>query len=193
MNTINQNYAMSRRTIAYTGVLSALGFLLMILELPWPLSGFLKLDFSDVVVLVAAQIGGIYAAVGVAIMKSLLLFLFHGSSSAGVGNIAAIIASLAFVSPFYCLRRQSAIIIGVASVLSLTVVMVLMNYFWITPFFANLFHIQFILNVMQKPSEFLFWCATLYGPFNIAKGTLDIVLFFILKTYIPALNTRGNQ
>ncbi len=173
------------KNVALTGILGALGFLVMLVAIPWPLAGFLKIDLSEVIVLFGLFVGGPVVGVLVAILKSLLQFLIQGSTSGGVGEATAVIASLVYTLPIWLIYRGlaekgalKALIMGcVVGTLSLAVVMVALNYFWITPFFARLNEMQFILDLMEEPKEFAKWIITVYGPFNLAKGAIVSVVY----------------
>ncbi len=176
------------KKIALIGVLGALGFLVMLAAIPWPLAGFLKIDLSEVIVLFGLFVGGPVVGISVAVLKSLLQFLIQGSTTGGVGELVAIIASLAYAFPFWLMYRRvqkvktlSALIASacVGSV-TLAVVLVALNYFWITPFFARLNEMQFILDMMEDKKEFAKWIITVYGPFNLAKGAIVSAVYMVI-------------
>lgn len=177
---------MSNRTIAYVGALGALGFLLMMVELPWLFGGFLRIDLSEMVVILGAWLGGLGVGIGVAIIKVFLLFLMRGTTTGGVGELAACAGSLIFLLSFWPLRHKP-FLAAITSTLALVVGMTFLNFVWITPFFARLFDITFILNLMQEPLRFLWWCIVLYAPFNLVKGILVYVVFFALRRALPML------
>ncbi len=176
------------KKIALMGILGALGFLVMLAAIPWPLAGFLKIDLSEVIVLFGLFAGGPAVGIAVAVLKSLLQFLIQGSTTGGVGELTAVIASLVYTLPIWLVYRRlqgkgalKALIIGsLVGCVTLTVVMVALNYFWITPFFARLNEMQFILDMMEEPATFAKWIISVYGPFNFLKGVILSIVYAII-------------
>lgn len=136
--------------LAYA-MIGAIAFVVMKFEFPIMLGvSFLKMDFSDVIVVITTFIFGIGGGVAVAAIKCLLSLIFAGFALPSlVGELAAFLASMAFALPFYFLAgsvkeedRKSlkgyllpalGLLLGV---LSLTVVMALTNQFLLTPVYA---------------------------------------------------------
>lgn len=136
--------------IAYA-MIGAIAFIVMKFEFPiMPGVSFLKMDFSDVIVVITTFIFGIGGGVAVAAIKCLLSLIFAGFALPSlVGELAAFLASMAFALPFYFLAgsvkeedRKSlkgyllpalGLLLGV---LSLTLVMALTNQFLLTPVYA---------------------------------------------------------
>ncbi|KRK23862.1 membrane protein [Lactobacillus delbrueckii subsp. delbrueckii DSM 20074 = JCM 1012] len=132
-------------------MIGAIAFVVMKFEFPiMPGVSFLKMDFSDVIVVITTFIFGIGGGVAVAAIKCLLSLIFAGFALPSlVGELAAFLASMAFALPFYFLAgsvkeedRKSlkgyllpalGLLLGV---LSLTVVMALTNQFLLTPVYA---------------------------------------------------------
>ena len=129
--------------LAYA-MIAVIAFVVMKFEFPiMPGVSFLKMDFSDVIVVITTFIFGIGGGVAVAAIKCLLSLIFAGFALPSlVGELAAFLASMAFALPFYFLAgsvkeedRKSlkgyllpalGLLLGV---LSLTVVMALTNQF----------------------------------------------------------------
>ena len=136
--------------LAYA-MIGAIAFVVMKFEFPvMPGVSFLKMDFSDVIVVITTFIFGIGGGVAVAAIKCLLSLIFAGFALPSlVGELAAFLASMAFALPFYFLAgsvkeedRKSlkgfllpalGLLLGV---LSLTLVMALTNQFLLTPVYA---------------------------------------------------------
>ena len=136
--------------LAYA-MIGAIAFVVMKFEFPiMPGVSFLKMDFSDVIVVITTFIFGIGGGVAVAAIKCLLSLIFAGFALPSlVGELAAFLASMAFALPFYFLAGSVkeedrkglkgyllpalGLLLGV---LSLTVVMALTNQFLLTPVYA---------------------------------------------------------
>ena len=88
--------------IVLLGVLSSIAVVLMYLEIPITLFSFLRIDLSDVVVLIAFSMFGVRAGITVGFVKSFVHFMFPGSNPTyGIGEAAAFIASVAYIGGFY--------------------------------------------------------------------------------------------
>lgn len=151
MEATNKRTAKSVSNWLAYAMIGAIAFVVMKFEFPiMPGVSFLKMDFSDVIVVITTFIFGIGGGVAVAAIKCLLSLIFAGFALPSlVGELAAFLASMAFALPFYFLAgsvkeedRKSlkgyllpalGLLLGV---LSLTVVMALTNQFLLTPVYA---------------------------------------------------------
>src|SRR5659263_701974 len=98
------------RFIATTGMLSAISAALMFFEFPLPLlPPFLKLDLSDVPVLIGAFILGPLPALAITLVKDLIHLL--GTTSGGVGELAdfLVTGSLALSVGFIYMARKTTL------------------------------------------------------------------------------------
>ncbi len=104
-----------------------------------------------------------------------------------IGQLAAFLASLAYILPFYFISKKHedkvkyqifGLIVGT---LALTVVMSLANYFVLTPMYISL--MGFKLN-----SSLLTYVVSAIIPFNLIKGLINsIVVLILAKTLLPVL------
>ena len=151
MEAANKRIAKSVSNWLAYAMIGAIAFVVMKFEFPiMPGVSFLKMDFSDVVVVITTFIFGVGGGVAVAAIKCLLSLIFAGFALPSlVGELAAFLASMAFALPFYFLAgsvkeedRKSlkgyllpalGLLLGV---LSLTLVMALTNQFLLTPVYA---------------------------------------------------------
>lgn len=151
MEAANKRTAKSVSNWLAYAMIGAIAFVVMKFEFPiMPGVSFLKMDFSDVIVVITTFIFGIGGGVAVAAVKCLLSLIFAGFALPSlVGELAAFLASMAFALPFYFLAgsvkeedRKSlkgyllpalGLLLGV---LSLTLVMALTNQFLLTPVYA---------------------------------------------------------
>lgn len=151
MEAANKRTAKSVSNWLAYAMIGAIAFVVMKFEFPiMPGVSFLKMDFSDVIVVITTFIFGIGGGVAVAAIKCLLSLIFAGFALPSlVGELAAFLASMAFALPFYYLAgsvkeedRKSlkgfllpalGLLLGV---LSLTLVMALTNQFLLTPVYA---------------------------------------------------------
>lgn len=159
-------------------MLGVISFIVMKFEFPiLPGVPFMKMDFSDAIVALSTFVFGPIAGIIVAFVKSGLGFLISGMNPLSlIGQIAAFLASVSFILPLYYVARRSpnkwlqAILAVVASVLSLTVVMVTLNWLVLMPVYGTLAGFKF-------PAMYL-WAMVV--PFNLIKGILNGIVTFVL-------------
>ena len=88
------------RNISYVAMFSALGGVLMLLEIPLFFApGFYKMDLSELPVLMSAFYLGPVAGVVTELLKVLLKLLLKGTSTAFVGDFANFVVGCTFVLP----------------------------------------------------------------------------------------------
>lgn len=197
--------------LAYA-MIGAIAFVVMKFEFPiMPGVSFLKMDFSDVIVVITTFIFGIGGGVAVAAIKCLLSLIFAGFALPSlVGELAALLASMAFALPFYFLAgsvkeedRKSLkgyllpALVLLLGVLSLTVVMALTNQFLLTPVYAYTsvpqaagmhmsyaqlltFTEQTYLGKMLHIPSMSSYIMGIIVPFNLIKGAINSVVVYIL-------------
>ncbi len=88
--------------LAITAMLSAVAFVLFLLEFPViPSLGHLKLDFSDIPALIAGVLFGPVYGVAVEFIKNVIELLIKGmGTQMGYGNLMNFIVGCAYVVPF---------------------------------------------------------------------------------------------
>ncbi len=179
--------------LAICAMLSAMSFVLMLLEFPVtpPAMGHLKMDFSDVPALFAGVFFGPVYAIVVELVKNLLELVFKGfGTQMGFGNLMNFIVGCAFVVPFsFVLRRKeekmketkTLLAAGICGVLSIVVIGVAANYF-VAPLFFKYF-----LNI-EIGGETLITAVASATALNAIKGVmLAVVAFPIVKGMLDAV------
>lgn len=177
--------------ITLIAILGAVGYVLMLFKIPFPLATWLKFDISDTVVLYGTFVGGPAIGFGIAVIKSVLDFVVTGSASAGIGQVTAVVSSVSFAFPVYAVyRKNQNLILGlVAGVLVSTITMLSLNYIYITPFYARLYNMTPVLDLIEaNDGSFLKYIIGIYGPFNLLKGFVLSGIYYIIhkslkKTY----------
>ena len=179
--------------LAICAMLSAMSFVLMLLEFPVtpPAMGHLKMDFSDVPALfVGIFFGPVYSIV-VELVKNLLEFVSKGmATQMGFGNIMNFIVGCAFVVPFsFVLRRKeekmkdtkTILLAGICGVISILVIGVAGNYF-IAPLFFKAF------MGMDIGGEALKTAVLSATALNAIKGVmLAVIAFPLVKGMLDAV------
>lgn len=163
-------------------MLSAVGYLLMMFDFPLPgFPVFLKLDFSEIPVLVGAIVFGPWAAVVIEALKNFLFYAIQGSmTGVPIGELANFAAGLLLVLPVAFIARKAhskkRLILGLAiGVVLMALVMSLLNYFLLLPvymWFLNFPH-------MSAPAMLTLVAAGIM-PFNLIKGAATAIIFLLL-------------
>ncbi len=164
--------------IAYAGVLSALAIVLIFIEIPYPFIPYLKLDFSEVITLIAVAIN-FWLAIVVAIIKAWLTFLVKPGAQF-IGHLSMFIGSLTVAIGYYAASKKfskgkSLIIMSIAFCLVQNTV----NFFIVDPFYLGM---SFSDTVAASGGfiGYLSYNLITYLPFNIMKiGLVSIVFYFL--------------
>ena len=189
------------REIAQTGVLSGIAFVLMAVECPlWFAPGFYRLDLSELPVLIGGFAMGPLAGVMIELIKVLLYFFLHGSSTAGVGDFANFLIGCSLVVPAAVIYRfhksRKTAILGLAvGTLLMTVAGSLLNAYLLLPLYAGAFHMPLaaliamgtqVNRAITDLNSFVFLAV---APFNLFKGVLvSCLTVLIYKKVSPILH-----
>lgn len=183
------------------GLLSAMAVILFYIEIP--IVAFYKLDLSTLPAIMAGFAMGPMQGVAVIIIKNLVHVL--GTSTAGVGELADILMSCAFVVPASLLyrsgkTRKGALKAMVAGSAAMTVCGVLVNYFLLIPAYQVLMNLplEVIIGMGQKVFSFIDTTMELVifitAPFNLFKAAvLSCVTYLLYKRVSPLLHQSGGR
>lgn len=174
-------------TLVACAMLSAMSFVLMLLEFPVtpPAMGHLKMDFSDIPALFAGLVfGPLYAAI-VELVKNLLELAVKGvGTQMGFGNLMNFIVGCAYVLPFSFIMRKNKdkmketktiSVAGICGLLCIVIIGVGANYF-VAPLFFKYF-----MNV-ELDSATLWTAVGSATALNAIKGVmLTVIAFPIVK------------
>jgi riboflavin transporter len=168
---------MNTRAFVTIGMLSAISYVLMLLNFPLPpFPGFLLIDFSDVPALIAAITLGPLAGVLVELLKNIMDYVLTGSDTGvPVGHVANFATGVLFILPTYYIYRhfqtKKGLIMGlIAGTVIMSVLMGVLNYFVFLPAY------KYFMN-FDLPNAII---VTGIVPFNILKGVLVTIVFLIL-------------
>lgn len=184
------------RYIAVTGILSAIAYVLMLIEIPLPMiiPSFVKLDFSDLPALVGSFAMGPVCGVIVELIKNILKMPFTGSF--GVGELCnfmlgAIFALTAGIIYKMNKTKKGAIIGSLAGALVMAVVSIPSNFFITYPFYYNFIPEETVLQMYQAilPSvKSIFQCLLIFNaPFTFVKGMLDVLITLLIYKHISPI------
>ena len=189
---------MKTKWIVKVGMLSAVAFLLQLIEIPVPIfPSFLQIDFSDVPALLAGFSLGPLAGVTVELIKNLLHVVLKGSTG-GAGELANFLIGSALVVPaaLWYRRKPSkanaikGMVLGTGFMAAIGAIA---NLYLLIPFYSNFMPIDAIVGLGTAINPSITSVSTLvfYGvvPFNLFKGVLvTLVTVLIYKRLSPVLH-----
>ncbi len=188
------------RELTVTAMLSAVGFVLMMIDfsLPMFIPFFVKMDISELPALLASfSLGPVYG-VAVCLVKNILAAIFHGSTG-GIGEVCNFLLGAAFTASAgliykYRKNRKTAALGALVGAVIMALVSVPVNYFITYPVYAQMFGgMDLILGAYQElnpNADSLLFCLVMFNmPFTFVKGVLDAVIcFLIYKPLSPILH-----
>ncbi|SFB06551.1 ECF transporter S component [Clostridium frigidicarnis] len=204
----NQSVQTNKRlgTLIKISFLSAMAFLLMLIELPLPIfPAFLKIDLSDLPALVGAFALGPVAGVAIEFLKNILIILIKGSATAMVGEVANFFIGsiLVFVSGYIYKKRntrKNAIIGLILGTIFMTIAASIINYLVLIPVYSKAFGMPLdaiigmgtaINSNITDLSTLIVWAIV---PFNLIKGFIvSFVTVAIYKKISVVLKTSINE
>lgn len=189
------------QSLLLSAIMGALAYLLMYFSFPvMPALPYLKIDFSDIPILLVAFVEGPIGATLSAFIAKFLHYVFTGGEMGiPIGDFTSFLATLAYTLPIYYILKKpiTSQLLGYAhqtkknfnwraigsyalATLSLTIVMTVLNYYIITPFY---------MYVMNFPIDNI-RTYILFGiiPFNLLKGLLvSIMAHIVVVKVLPTL------
>lgn len=198
---ITYTFKLNTRNIVKIGMLSAVAFLLMLIQFPIPtlFPFFLKLDISELPALLGGFTLGPIAGSIIVLLKNLLLLAVRGSETSYVGELSNFIVGAAFVVPASILyinnkSKRGAIYSLIAGILGMTIVACISNYYLIIPLFSKTLGFESVMEMAARSNKAIVDMKTyiLYAvvPFNILKSmVVSIFTLLIYKRLSPLLRS----
>lgn len=183
------------------GLLAAMAVILYYIEIP--VVAFYKLDLSTLPAVLAGFAMGPVQGAAVVVIKNLVHLM--GTSTAGVGELADILMSCAFVIPASLLYRRNktrrgALTAMLAGAALMTVTAVLVNYFILIPAYQVLMNLslEVIIGMGQKVLGFIDTTIELVifitAPFNLLKAAvLSGTTYLLYKRVSPLLHQKSGR
>jgi len=200
-------------------IYSAISILVSLIEIPFSALIPLKLDLSDLVILVSLLTLNVYSALIVTVLRFILRYLIialpsHGAVVGLFAESVALIASLILVLLVYvCIKifkKDNLLnrnITCAISIILFTFLMVLLNYLFITPsffsFYSGIYKIIFFKEFINNPSfnffsggnnkQYLYAIFITYAPFNIIKAFIVVSIPIYISPRIKQLITKEKE
>lgn len=187
------------RTMTRVGMLSVIAFVLMYFQLPLTFVAppFIKLDVSELPVLLGAFTMGPLAGIIIAFFKNILAIVFKGTTTGYVGELSNFILSASFAVVSSAIYRRNKTyrnaILGLSvGTIAFTIVSMISNYYVIFPLYAHFMPMEAIIDMgsMVTPKIKDLYSMMIYSilPFNLIKGfTVSAIMMLIYKKVSPIL------
>ena len=191
---------LNTRYLAVTGMLSAIGFILMYIEFSVPIMpGFIKADLSELPALIGAFAYGPSCGVLVCLIKNLLHLTV--STTGGVGELANFILGAVFVGTagvIYKLKKTkvNAIIASVVGAVLMGIASFPVNLFITYPFYYNFMPKEAIITAYQAivpAMQSIEQCLLCFNvPYTAAKGLISVVITLLVYKHLSPM-LKGNR
>ena len=194
------------RKMVLISMMSAVALIIYLLDFNVPLMpGFIKLDLSNVISLLASFSMGPVEGVMVCLIKNLIHLIIKGyASTMGVGNIFDFVTSAAFAftaGVIYQKNRtkKGALIGSIVGAVVFTVISLPLNYFIVYPFYFKLFAkyggeagvLGMYQAILPSTGSILQALLIFNLPFTLIKGALcAAVTGVIYKPLSPIIKGR---
>ncbi len=184
----------STKKLIQIALLSCVGTLLMIWQVSFPSAPFLKIEISDVPVLIGTFSMGPAAGAAILLIKNLLFAVIKFCPDELIGlpmNFISTLVLLLVASWFYNRRKcwQSALLGLSLGMIASTAVMIPVNMF-ITPIYLRVFAPHFPI---PRGRDLLTFILATVVPFNAVKGILNVTLTFLVYKRVSALLRPGEE
>lgn len=179
------------KKISIIAMFSAIGGILMFLDFQLPIFlSFMKMDLSDLPVIIGGFIFGPLDSIIIAVLKILIKLLLKPTSTVYVGEIANLIGSILYslsASLIYIkFKNKKRAIIGlIIGVIVASVGITICNMIFIFPFYMQLFNITdvIIIGMCNKIFPYIDSMFKVYLlsvlPFNLVKYGLSSIITFL--------------
>lgn len=197
MNKVNTSTMIRTKDMTKVAMLSVIGFVLMYFQLPLTFVAppFMKLDISDLPVLMGAfTMGPVYGII-IAALKNLMHIIFKGTMTAGVGELSNFIISSTFalVSSYIYRKHKTykgAVLSMTIGVVAMTILAMTSNYFVVFPLYGKVMPMEAIIAMGSAitPKITGLFTMMIYSvlPFNLIKGfTTSAVMMLVYKKISP--------
>ncbi len=193
---------LSVRKMTVTAVMSAIAFVLMMLEFATPLTPeFLKFDFSDLPAVITSFALGPAWGVVVELIKNLLHMPFTHTGC--VGELANFIVGAVMVFPAgliykFAKNRKGALIGSLTGTLTAALVSFPVNYFITYPFYTGFMEMEVIIGmysaIIPAANTLPRALVIVNMPFTFIKFLLcALITFLVYKRLSPILKGKNKD
>lgn len=194
------------RNTVIVAMMSAIALVIYYLDFPVPLMpGFIKLDFSNVISLVAGFSMGPLAGAAVCLIKNIMHLVIKGfGTTMGIGDIFDFVTSAAFTITASIIYKKNRTFKGaikgcILGTVIFTVVSLPLNYFITYPIYAKAFGgmeaIMGAYKAIMPGVKNLFAALCIFNvPFTLIKGIIcALITVLIYKPLSPIIKGRSSK
>nr|WP_072536519.1 ECF transporter S component [Anaerococcus mediterraneensis] len=198
---MNRTKALSLNNVVKVGILAALAYVLMFIQIPIPIAPpFMKIDLADVPALVGGFAMGPWYGVLIQLIKNVLNLT--KTTTYGVGELSNFIVGATFVfvsTTIYKSKKtkKTAIFSLICGVIAMTAVATLSNAFVVFPTYGKVMGLDMsaFVGMTSKTNglvkSYFSLMVLSIAPFNIIKGALaSLVTDLVYKRVSPILKLR---
>ena len=179
------------KRIAIIALFSAISAILMYFDFPLPIAPtFMKMDLSDLPVIIGGFVLGPIECIAIAVLKVLIKFVLKGTSTMFLGELANIIGSVSYALPasiiYKSLKTKKRAIIGlIVGIIASSIMCTICNIAFIFPLYINIFHLseEAIIKMCAAIIPIIDSMTKVYllsvFPFNLVKYTLTSIITYI--------------
>ena len=189
------NKKLNARYVAVTGMLSAIGFILMYVEFSVPfMPPFIKLDLSELPALIGAYAHGPLCGILICLIKNLLHLPV--TTTAGVGECANFLLGAIFVGTAGLIYKKKKTKKNAAFAASLGAVLmggacIPVNYYVTYPFYYNFMPQEAILAAYQAiipaMKSILQSIICFNFPFTTVKGLISVAIALLVYKHLSPI------
>lgn len=184
------------KKVTMIGILAAVAWVISQFSFPilyW--APFLKIDFSDIPILLGMYVFGPLSGVAIAAIRSLLSYITSGGEAGfPIGDTTAFIGTLSLTLPIYYAiknkgsNKKKSILAGSIATVSLMITMTILNWLVVAPLYMKV--MGFSVGPMRE------YLTLSVIPFNLVKGVLVSLIFFVvfyqIQGYLNKLKNKNN-
>lgn len=179
------------------GILAAVAWVISQFSFPilyW--APFLKIDFSDIPILLGMYVFGPLSGVAIAAIRSLLSYISTGGEAGfPIGDSTAFIGTLSLTLPIYYMiknkafsKKATGLLGGSLATVSLTTTMSILNWLVVAPLYVRV--MGFSVGPMRE------YLTLSVIPFNLIKGVVVSLVFFVvfyqIQSYLDKLKSEND-
>ena len=189
------NKHLNVRYITMTGMLSAIGFILMYFEISVPfMPSFIKMDLSELPALIGSFAFGPICGILICLIKNVLHLTV--SNTAFVGELANFLMGTVFVGTAGLIykrkkTKKTATIAALTGAILMGAISIPINYFVTYPFYYNFMPKEVILTAYQAiiPSmKSILQCLICFNfPFTAFKGLISVIITLLVYKHLSPI------
>lgn len=190
--SISEKRKNTTKRLAMVSMFGAISMVLMLFEVPVLFApSFMKMDLSDLPIILGTFMMGPVEGFFIIVVKIALKLVFRGTDTAFVGELASMVASLAYILPAYIVyhfkRTKTGALLSLAcGTVVTTIVSMVSDFYVVFPAYVKFYGIPMdgiigmgtaINKNITNLYSMMIWAVM---PFNLLKYLITSVIVFVL-------------